>query len=150
MTPSLLFWLAAAVALLAAEGLTVNLVSIWFAVGAVGGLAASWLGASLLVQFAVFALVSFVCLLVTRPLVRRLQHAALPAVAANASVSVVAFLPNRLTNAGKPCLSPHTSRSSGFHLLSQPITVLSGSVSMPCSLQSCTIRLISRPICNVL
>ena len=46
--------LAAAVALLAAEGLTVNLVSIWFAVGAVGGLAASWLGASLLVQFAVF------------------------------------------------------------------------------------------------
>lgn len=76
MTPSLLFWLAAAVALLAAEGLTVNLVSIWFAVGAVGGLAASWLGASLLVQFAVFALVSFVCLLVTRPLVRRLKPAA--------------------------------------------------------------------------
>ena len=76
MTPSLLFWLAAAVALLAAEGLTVNLVSIWFAVGAVGGLAASWLGASLLVQFAVFALVSFVCLLVTRPLVRRLRPAA--------------------------------------------------------------------------
>ena len=76
MTPSLLLWLAAAVALLAAEGLTVNLVSIWFAVGAVGGLAASWLGASLLVQFAVFALVSFVCLLVTRPLVRRLRPAA--------------------------------------------------------------------------
>ena len=76
MTPSLLFWLAAAVALLVAEGLTVNLVSIWFAVGAVGGLAASWLGASLLVQFAVFALVSFVCLLVTRPLVRRLRPAA--------------------------------------------------------------------------
>ena len=41
-----------------------------------GGLAASWLGASLLVQFAVFALVSFVCLLVTRPLVRRLRPAA--------------------------------------------------------------------------
>ena len=76
MTPSLLFWLAAAVALLAAEGLTVNLVSIWFAVGAVGGLAASWLGASPLAQFVVFALVSFVCLLATRPLVRRLKPAA--------------------------------------------------------------------------
>lgn len=76
MTPSLLFWLAAAVALLAAEGLTVNLVSIWFAVGAVGGLAASWLGASPLAQFVVFALVSFVCLLATRPLVHRLKPAA--------------------------------------------------------------------------
>mgnify|MGYP000165697932 CR=1 FL=1 len=41
MTPSLLFWLAAAVALLAAEGLTVNLVSIWFAVGALAALLAS-------------------------------------------------------------------------------------------------------------
>ena len=39
-------------------------------------LAASWLGASPLAQFVVFALVSFVCLLATRPLVRRLKPAA--------------------------------------------------------------------------
>ena len=54
-----------------------------------GGLAASWLGASPLAQFVVFALVSFVCLLATRPLVRRLKPAAPKGLDADGNATLV-------------------------------------------------------------
>ena len=75
MTPSLLFWLAAAVALLAAEGLTVNLVSIWFAVGSAAALLSCLLVQSFRVQAAVFIAVSALCLLAFKPLAKKLRKA---------------------------------------------------------------------------
>ncbi|MBQ8647581.1 MAG: NfeD family protein [Oscillospiraceae bacterium] len=73
MTPNIILWLALAIVLAVVEASTFNLVSIWFAVGAVGGLAASWLGAGFTVQLAVFAVVSLITLVATRPLVGRLK-----------------------------------------------------------------------------
>lgn len=65
------FWFFLTVLLLIIEGCTWNLTTIWFAVGALGALLANQLGASPLVQTAVFLLVSFVAVLATKPLVRK-------------------------------------------------------------------------------
>ncbi len=64
-------WLAALIFFAVVEGLTVGLVSIWFAVGAVGGLIASAITQNVWVQIIVFLVVSFAALLVIRPLASR-------------------------------------------------------------------------------
>ena len=63
-----LFWLAALVLFGLAEAVTVGLTSIWFAAGALAALLATALNASVLIQIVVFLAVSFVALLLVRPL----------------------------------------------------------------------------------
>lgn len=55
------------------EAVTVGLVSIWFALGALGALIAKILGAGVVVQITVFIVVSIICIIVTRPLVKKLH-----------------------------------------------------------------------------
>ena len=61
-------WLGTVVACVIIEAMTVNLTTIWFALGAV----AAWLvyltGLGLEVQIVIFLLVSIVCLIFTRPI----------------------------------------------------------------------------------
>ena len=64
-------WIIAIVALLIVEGLTAGLVTIWFAIGAVAALICQMLGAPLWLQLAVFLAVSFVTLVLTRPLAQK-------------------------------------------------------------------------------
>ena len=64
-------WLAALVALLALEAATVGLVSLWFAVGSLCALLTSFFVSNIWVQFAVFLAVSFLCLVIIRPLARK-------------------------------------------------------------------------------
>lgn len=64
-------WIGVFVAALIVEGMTLQLVSIWFSVGALAALAASFAGASLTVQIALFVLVSLLLFLATRPLVKK-------------------------------------------------------------------------------
>lgn len=66
-----ILWTAAIVIFCIAEAATWNLVTIWFALGAVGSLIAAALGASFLVQLAVFVLLAAALLLITRPLVKK-------------------------------------------------------------------------------
>ena len=66
------FWLAAFVVLCVAEAVTVNLVSIWFALGALAALIAAALGAAVWLQVTLFLLVSALTLVLTRPLAKRL------------------------------------------------------------------------------
>ena len=66
-----LFWLIALVLFGLAEAVTVGLTSIWFAVGALAALLSTALHAPVLVQIVVFLLVSFVTLLLVRPLAQR-------------------------------------------------------------------------------
>ena len=66
-----LFWLIAMVPFGVLEAVTVGLTSIWFAVGALAALIAASLGAFALVQVIVFLVVSFVTLLLVRPLAQR-------------------------------------------------------------------------------
>lgn len=64
-------WLIALVALAVLEGVTVTLVSLWFALGALTALITSFFVDNIWVQFAVFLVVSLATLLVIRPLTRR-------------------------------------------------------------------------------
>ena len=64
-------WAALIVAFGVLEGITAQLVSIWFVIGAIAALVAQILGATLLVQILVFIAVSIIALLITRPLVRK-------------------------------------------------------------------------------
>lgn len=64
-------WLAAVVVFGIAEAATVQLVSIWFVIGAIAALLVSLFANSLAVQLVVFVLVSVLTLLVTRPMVAK-------------------------------------------------------------------------------
>ena len=64
-------WAVLIVAFCVLEGVTAQLVSIWFVVGAIAALIAQLLGATLIIQIVVFIAVSIVALLITRPLVRK-------------------------------------------------------------------------------
>lgn len=66
-----LWWVIAIIVLLIIEGVTSGLVTIWFAIGAVAALLCALLGAPLWLQLVVFLLVSFVTLVLTRPLAQK-------------------------------------------------------------------------------
>ncbi len=65
-------WLIVFAAALAVEAATSALVSIWFAVGALGAVFAAALGANLAVQLVVFAILAGILLIFTRPLLKKL------------------------------------------------------------------------------
>lgn len=67
-------WLAVIVAGVLLEAVTVQLVSIWFVVGALAALLCSLLTNAVGVQTAVFAVVTLLSLIFTRPLVQRKIH----------------------------------------------------------------------------
>ncbi len=64
-------WLGAFVFFLILEGITVQLVSIWLAVGSLAALGAYSLDVPVWGQIVVFGVVTLVCILFTRPLLRR-------------------------------------------------------------------------------
>lgn len=65
------FWIIAMVVFLVIEAVTVGIVSIWFAIGALFAMVTAMLGANLWVQIAVFIVASAVTLYFTRPLVKK-------------------------------------------------------------------------------
>ena len=67
-------WVVAVIFFAVVEGLTAQLVSIWFVMGGIGALVASLLGAPWWLQGVVFLLLSLLTLLCTRPLMRRLTQ----------------------------------------------------------------------------
>ena len=66
-----IFWLAAMVVFIAAEAMTVTLVSIWFAIGALGAIVVALLGGSVIVQVTVFLALAVALLLSLRTVMRR-------------------------------------------------------------------------------
>lgn len=64
-------WAIAIVAFGVFEGVTAQLVSIWFVIGAVAALASVAFGASIPVQIVIFTVVSIIALIITRPLVKK-------------------------------------------------------------------------------
>lgn len=65
-------WLFIFVILLFIESITFNLITIWFAVGALGAFVATYFTDALVWQFLVFTIVTTVSLVSTRPLVKKL------------------------------------------------------------------------------
>lgn len=69
-----LLWAAALIVFLVIEAATANLVTIWFAVGALAALLVSLIFPSFLLQALVFAAVSVLALVITRPLLVRFRN----------------------------------------------------------------------------
>lgn len=67
-----IIWLAGIVAFIILEAATYQLISIWFVIGAIGGMIAAMCGADFYVQMAVFLLISVVLLLLLRPVSMKL------------------------------------------------------------------------------
>ncbi len=65
---SMLTWLVLLVAFLVIEGMTAQLTTIWFAIGALAAAIAAWRDASTVAQLVLFIVISVVLLLFTRPL----------------------------------------------------------------------------------
>lgn len=66
-------WFIAFLVLLFIEIITVNLVTIWFAAGALAAMIASFWIDSLVIQVIIFLVVSIVALLVTKPLIKKFK-----------------------------------------------------------------------------
>jgi len=64
-------WIALVVILLVAEAATVQLTTVWFALGGLAALVAAALNAEIWVQVLLFVAVSAVALIATRPLVKK-------------------------------------------------------------------------------
>lgn len=66
-------WFIAFVILLVIELATVNLVTIWFAIGAVAAIITTLFTDSILIQSIVFVVVSVIALLITKPLIKKFK-----------------------------------------------------------------------------
>jgi len=64
-------WAIAIVAFGILEGVTAQLVSIWFVLGAIAALIASLCGASIPIQIIIFVAVTIITLIATRPIVKK-------------------------------------------------------------------------------
>ena len=69
-----IFWLVLAVVTAVLEGVTVQLVSLWFTIGGVAACVTSLFTENIIIQAAVFVAVSAIALAVTRPLVKKLRR----------------------------------------------------------------------------
>ncbi len=65
-------WIGFAIFMLICEGLTSQLVSIWFVFGSVAAAISCIFTDNFLIQSVVFVIVSFICLIATRPLVKKI------------------------------------------------------------------------------
>lgn len=66
-------WLAVIFLALVVEGMTAQLISIWFVPGGLAGLISGFCGAGEWIQVLIGATVTLVCLIATRPLVNRVM-----------------------------------------------------------------------------
>ncbi len=73
MTTMMIFWAVVFVLMVIAECGTMQLVSIWFAVGSLGAFFAAMFNLGFTGQLAIFVLVSLLLLLATRPLLKKLR-----------------------------------------------------------------------------
>lgn len=92
------FWLIAIIVFGVVEGLTVGLTSVWFALGALVAFLAAALGASLVVQIILFLLVSFLCLMLIRPLGQRFLNKTVVATNADRIIGQEAIVTEAIDN----------------------------------------------------
>ena len=71
MDKTYIVWAAAIIIFGVLEGVTAQLVSIWFVLGAIAALIASICGAPVYVQIIIFVAVTIITLIATRPLVKK-------------------------------------------------------------------------------
>ncbi len=98
MTGNLIFWAVVLVAAVIAEAVTLQLVTIWFAAGALAAMGASAMGMPMPVQILVFTVVSALLFCATRPLIRKLQVKDILPTNADAEVGKIAVVTEQVSN----------------------------------------------------
>ena len=93
-----IFWLAAVIVFAIGEAVTVGLVSVWFAVGALAGLFATALGAGLWLQITVFLGVSALALALFKPLSSKLLKTKASATNADRVIGASALVTQSIDN----------------------------------------------------
>lgn len=94
-----IFWLAAFLVFAIGEAVTVGLISVWFAVGALAGLFATALGAGLWLQIAVFLGVSALALALFKPLSSKFLKPKPSATNADQVIGAAALVTETIDNA---------------------------------------------------
>ena len=94
-----IFWLAAFIVFAVGEAVTVGLVSVWFAVGALAALVATALGAGLWLQITVFLGVSALALALFKPLSTKFLKPKVSATNADRVIGSTALVTETIDNA---------------------------------------------------
>lgn len=94
----LIFWVVLLILLIIVEAATAQMVTIWFAAGAVGAIVAERLGAQVWIQWIIFIIVSAVALVVTRPLVRKFTQTKVQPTNADRCIGQVAVVTEEIDN----------------------------------------------------
>ncbi|MCI9670386.1 MAG: NfeD family protein [Lawsonibacter sp.] len=94
-----IFWLAAFIVFAVGEAVTVGLVSVWFAVGALAALFATALGAGLWLQITVFLGVSALALALFKPLSSKFLKPKVSATNADRVIGSTALVTETIDNA---------------------------------------------------
>ncbi len=98
MKEDVIFWLAATVILFIAEAITVNLVTVWFALGALAAFIAAVAGAQLWLQIVLFLIVTVVTLIFTRPLAKKHINGKHEATNADMVIGKIAIVTEEIDN----------------------------------------------------
>ena len=98
MKSLIIMWAVALVLLLIVEGATAQLVTIWFAAGALAALIAAALKAPLWLQITLFVVVSAVTLAATRPIVKKITNRKAESLNADRIIGRQAIVTERIDN----------------------------------------------------
>lgn len=93
-----LVWLIGCIVLVVVEALTMNLTTIWFAIGALAAYLCGFVGAGFWGQFAVFVVISLVLLFFTKPMAQKYLNKDRTKTNAESLVGKVARTTSRLDN----------------------------------------------------
>lgn len=99
MVKAMILWGIILAAAVIAELATLQLVTIWFAAGALAAFIAAALGAPVVWQAIIFAVVSVLLLVVTRPLLRKLRVQKVVPMNADGEVGKLAVVTEEINNA---------------------------------------------------
>lgn len=118
-------WLGILAVMVVAEVLTTQLVSIWFAIGALGAFLTALMGVEeLWIQIIVFVVVSAVALAVTRPLVRKIVNRKVVPTNADMVIGQIGVVTDKIDNVAETGLvkvngSVWTARSADNSVIEQ-------------------------------
>lgn len=122
-------WLVAAIIFLIIEALSVQLISIWLAGGAIVAMVLALLNVNFWIQVLIFAVVSLILIILTRPLVKRILNKNVEATNADRSIGKEAAVTSEINNVlgkGQVNLSGQiwSARSSDDSVINEGETVI--------------------------
>lgn len=124
-----IIWLVLLVVFLVLEAVTVQLVSAWFALGALCALLANLCGVGVVWQIVLFLAVSAICLIATRPLVKKLTAAKIQKTNADRCIGAEAVVTEEIDNLKakglvKTCGNTWTARSADGSVIPKDAVVI--------------------------